>query len=373
MGMVNAVEIQAAVCREFGRPLSIETVHLDAPRKDEVQVDIDVCSICHSDIMAIDGHWRVVLPGVFGHEAVGRVSALGAAVSGLALGDRVVLSLIRFCGRCYFCQNGDLSFCETKFEIAQQSPLSLPGGPRLLQGLKVAAFAEKAVVHASQCIKIDDDVSGDVACTLSCGVMTGVGAATRTAPVAAGAAVAVVGAGGVGVNCIQGAALAGAQPIIALDVLASKLETARQFGATHAFDATQDPTELAEQVKALTEGRGVDIVFVAAGASRAIESAVDLVRNGGKVVVAGIPDHSAVVQFAARLFGGRGVSVIGSKMGSAQPHVDVPRLVSLFRANKLELDALVSRRYPLSEINEALDAARSGASLKNIIVCGGGA
>lgn len=369
---MNTVEIKAAVCREFGQPLSVEHILLDPPKKDEVQVDIEVCSICHSDIMAIDGHWNVALPGVFGHEAVGHVSAVGDTVSGLSVGDRVVLSLIRFCGRCYFCQNGDLSFCETSFDIARQSPLRLPDGTRLLQGLKVAAFAEKAVVHESQCIRVDSEVSGDVACTLSCGVMTGMGATTRTSPVSAGAAVVVVGAGGVGVNCIQGAALAGAHPIIALDVLDEKLDMARQFGASHTFNAKMDTAELASQVKALTHGRGADLVFVSVGASAAIESAVDLVRNGGKVVVAGIPGHSEVVQFAARIFGGRGVSVIGSKMGSARPQVDVPRLVELYRANKLELDGLISQHYALTDINEALDAARSGSSLKNIVVCGDG-
>lgn len=365
-------DIRAAVCREFGKPLSIETVHLDAPRRDEVEIEIETCAICHSDIMAIDGHWQVDLPGVFGHEAVGRVSALGDAVPGLAVGDRVVLSLIRYCGSCYYCQNGDLSFCETAFEIAGKSPLRLADGTRLLQGMKVGAFAEKAVVHHSQCIKVDDHVSGDVACTLSCGVMTGVGAVTRTNPVMPGSSVVVVGAGGVGINCIQGAALAGAHPVIALDVVDGKLDAARAFGATHGLNARMSAGDLAAQVKALTHGRGADVVFVAVGASAAIEGAVDLVRNGGKVVVAGIPAHNESVRLASRIFGGRGVSVIGSKMGSARPHVDVPRLVDLYQSKKLELDGLISDRYALEQINDALDAARSGTSLKNIITCGGG-
>lgn len=364
-------EIRAAVCREAGKPLSMETVLLDPPRRDEVEVEIETCAVCHSDIMAIDGLWASNLPGVFGHEAVGRVSAIGDAVTNVALGDRVVLSLVRYCGNCYFCLNGDLSFCETAFEIASSSPLSLPDGTRLLQGMKVAAFADKTVVHQSQCIKVDDHVSGDVACTLSCGVMTGVGAVTRTNPVMPGSSVVVVGAGGVGINCIQGAALAGANPVIALDVVDGKLEAAKTFGATHGLNARMDAGDLAKEVKALTHGRGADVVFVAVGASAAIESAVDLVRNGGNVVVAGIPAHSEHVKLASRIFGGRGVSVIGSKMGSARPHVDVPRLVDLYQTKKLDLDGLISRRYALSEINEALDAARSGTSLKNIITCGG--
>ncbi|MEQ8655588.1 MAG: alcohol dehydrogenase catalytic domain-containing protein [Kiloniellales bacterium] len=364
-------EILAAVCHEFAQPLRLETVRLAAPQEEEVQVDLEVCAICHSDLMAIDGHWNVSLPGVFGHEAIGRVSAVGEAVSGLAVGDRVVLSLIRYCGRCYFCQSGDLSFCEAEFNLARNSPLSLADGTPLTQGTKVGAFAEMAVVHQSQCIKVDAEISGEVACTLSCGVMTGIGAVTRTSPVAPATPVVVIGAGGVGINCIQGAALAGAYPVIALDVREEKLDKARQFGASHCLRADLDQLQLVAEVKRLTQGRGADIAFVAVGASAAIEGAVDLVRNGGKVVVAGIPAHSEVVKFASRTFGGRGVSIVGSKMGSARPHLDVPRLIDLYRSGKLDLDGLVAQRFALKQINEALDAARSGASLKNLIVLGG--
>ncbi|QKV18305.1 alcohol dehydrogenase catalytic domain-containing protein [Oricola thermophila] len=365
--------IRAAVCRLFGEPLSVESVQLADPVRDEVLVALESCAICHSDIMAISGRWKGKLPAVFGHEAVGRIEAVGEAVTGLSAGDRVVLSLIRFCGRCYYCQKGDLAFCEAEFGLASRSPLTLSDGTPVVHGMKVGAFAEKAVVHQSQCVPVDERLDGDIACTLSCGVMTGFGAVANTAEVAAGSSALVIGAGGVGINCVQGAALAGATPVIALDIHDEKLEISRRFGATHAFRADMDGASLAAEVKALTHGRGVDFAFVAVGHPPAIQQAVDLTRDGGQVIVAGIPGRDDIAEIIARTFGGRGISILGSKMGSARPHVDVPRLVDLHHAGHMHLDELVARRFRLDDINEALDLVRSGRELKCVIEFGGDA
>lgn len=362
--------IRAAVCRLFGEELSVEDVQLSDPQQDEVLVKLQTCAICHSDIMAISGRWNGKLPAVFGHEAVGLVESVGGGVTDLAVGDRVVLSLIRFCGHCYYCQQGDMAFCEAKFGLAAQSPLSLPDGTSVVHGMKVGAFAEKALVHQSQCVKVDDRLSSEIACTLSCGVMTGFGAVANTAGVSAGASALVIGAGGVGINCIQGAAIAGATPVIALDVHDEKLEISRQFGASHAFRADMDTASLASEVKALTHGRGVDYAFVAVGYPPAIQQAIDLTRDGGQVIVAGIPGREDIAEIIARTFGGRGISVLGSKMGSARPHVDVPRLVDLHHAGHLHLEELVARRFTLDGINEALDLVRSGRELKCVIEFG---
>lgn len=361
-------QVRAAVCHAFGEPLHVETVSLAPPKRDEVRVALEYCAICHSDIMSIDGRWGGSVPAVYGHEGVGRIEAAGSAVSSLAVGDRVVLSLIRFCGRCYYCEQGDFPFCETQMALDTESRLSMADGTPVVQGIKVGAFAEKVVVHESQCIPVDDDLGGDLACTLSCGVMTGFGAVTNTARMEAGATCVVVGVGGVGINCVQGAALAGASPVIAIDVHDEKLAMAHTFGATHTLSAGMGGEALADNVKALTGGRGADYVFVAVGHPPAIEQSVDLVRNGGNLVVAGIPGRTDTVTLVARVFGGRGVTIHGSKMGSARPHIDVPRMVSLHRQGHLKLAELVSNRYTLDDINQALDAVRDGRELKSVIV-----
>lgn len=362
--------IKAAICHAFGAPLELQDILLEAPLNDEVLVALDFCAICHSDIMAMSGKWGGSVPAVFGHEAVGRIEATGPAVSGLSVGDRVVLSLVRFCGRCYFCQNGDYAFCDASFDIAASSRLSLKDGTKVVQGMKVAAFAEKVVVHQSQCVGIEEELDGDLACTLSCGVMTGFGAVTNTTEVTPGSSALVIGLGGVGINSVQAASISGVTPLIALDVQENKLAIAKSFGATHTLRADLPAEQLLAEVQALTKGRGVDHAFVAVGYPPAIQQAVDLTRNGGTVVVAGIPGKDDISEIVTRTFGGRGISVIGSKMGSARPHLDIARLVDLHNCGALRLRELVSRRFHLDEINTALDLVRTGRELKSVIAFG---
>ena len=359
------MKIRAAVCRAFGAPLSIEEVTLADPGPGEVRVRLAACAICHSDLSYIDGAWGGSLPAVFGHEAAGVVEEIGAGVVGIAPGAHVVVALIRSCGGCFYCARGDQILCETVFPLDQRSPIRGGAGESIGHGLRTGGFAEAVVVHRSQVVEIPPQVPLDRACLLACGVITGVGAVTNTARVPAGSAVVVVGAGGVGLNAVQGAALAGARRIIAIDVAEAKLQAARRFGATDLLAAGADT---AARVQALTEGRGADYVFVAAGAKGAIEGAFGLIRKGGTVVIVGMPASGVETAFDPGSFAGWSQRVLGAKMGSARLAIDIPALVDLYRQGRLKLDELVSGRYPLARINEALDDARAGGALRNVIL-----
>jgi Zn-dependent alcohol dehydrogenase len=357
--------MKAAVCRAFKQPLSIEQVDLAGPQAGEVRVRIAACAICHSDLLAMDGAWGGDLPAVYGHEAAGVVEEVGPAVALLGPGDHVVVTLLRSCGHCYFCTGRESQHCETKLPLDLRSPLAARDGATIRQGLRTGAFAEQVVVDASQVATISREVPLDSACLLACGVITGVGAVLNTAAVRPGSHVATIGAGGVGLNCVQGAALSSAKVNVAIDVLPGKLAAARDFGATHTIDPRKEDAR--EAVCALTGGRGADYVFVAVGSAAAIEQGVTLVRRGGTLVVVGMPAEGVKVRFEAVDIAERGVRVLGSKMGSARPRVDIPLLADWYLQGRLKLDQLISGRYALDQINEALESARSGAALRNVI------
>lgn len=357
--------MRAAICHNFTQPLTVENVAIDSPVGPEVGVRVDYCAICHSDLMAIDGKWGGELPAIFGHEVVGKVEAVGREVTQLNIGDRVIVGLIRHCGACFQCQLGNYAFCEHDFALIRQSRVRLADGRPVVQGIKVGGFAEQVVVHQSQCVRIPDAVPGHVAGLFSCGVLTGIGTVSNVARPGIGASIVVVGAGGVGINCIQGAALAGANPVIAIDLVDTKLQLALLFGATETVNPERE--DVPARVRALTSGRGADCVIVAAGSIRAMEAAPELVRDGGQIVIAGIPGREDRLSLAGRLFGGRGVSVLGSKMGSARPKADIPRIIDAYLAGRLRVNDLVSSVFALEDINSALDGVRDGSALKNVI------
>jgi Zn-dependent alcohol dehydrogenase len=358
--------MKAAVCYEFGKPLHLEEIEIDPPQTDEVKVKIAACAICHSDIHYIDGAWGGTLPAVYGHEAAGIVTEVGAGVSQVKPGDAVVVSLLRSCGRCFYCAQGDSHLCEGKFALDQSSRLHSKTGSPIVQGMRTAAFAEYVVVEQSQVVRVPDGMALDSASLLACGVITGLGAVTNTAQIPFGSSVVVIGAGGVGLNSIQGAKLAGAHAIIAIDLLDSKLEAAKHFGATHTVNSkTQDAESV---VKTLTQGRGADYVFVTVGNARAMEQGIQYLRRAGTLVIVGMPASGAKSQFEMGDFAGYGQRILGSKMGSTRLQVDVPKLVQLYEQGELKLDELISGRYPLEEINEAIDAVKRGAALRNVIV-----
>ena len=358
--------MKAAVCRAFGEPLTIEDLELAAPAAGEVRVRISACAICHSDVTAADGGWGGVLPAVYGHEAAGVIEELGPGVEGLQAGDHVVVTLIRSCGHCHYCSQGKQVCCDGDFHLNSVSPLSTGEGASVTQGIATGAFAEQVVVDRSQVVAIPRDIPMDSASLLACGVITGLGAVVNTAQVPAGASVAVIGAGGVGLNAIQGAALSGANPIVAIDVKPEKLETAKAFGATHGFLAGSG--DLPGELRAITRGRGMDYVFVTVGAKVAFDSAYAMLAKGGISVLVGMPHSGVESAFEVVDFAYDCKGVLGSRMGNARIAVDIPYLVDLYRQGRLKLDELISGRFALERINEAIAEVKAGSALRNVIV-----
>ncbi len=362
--------VKAAVCRQFGAPLSIEEITVAPPGPGQVKVAVEACAICHSDIHFIDGAWGGRLPAVYGHEAAGTVSAIGEGVGTVSVGDRVVVSLIRSCGTCPGCAKGMPVTCTGRFTIDDTRPLTDATGETLVHGLKTGTFAEEAIVDASQVVAIPESIPVTSAALLGCGVITGFGAVTNTARIEAGADAVIIGCGGVGLNAVQGAAIAGAAQVIALDVADDKLEAAREFGATAAVSALAD--DVAEQVRALTGGAGADYVFVTVGAKPAIEQAFSLLAPGGAVVLVGMTATGVMVEVDATDIAGNSQRVLGSKMGAGRLPVDIPLLVSLYEDGRLKLDELVTATYPIEQINEAIDSVKRGEARRNVVVFGSG-
>ena len=357
--------IRAAVCRQFGRPLAIETLQLAQPGAGELRVRVQAVAICHSDISAADGAWGGTLPVVYGHEAAGIVEEVGEGVD-VAPGQSVVVTLIRACGHCRHCRRGELVACQSTFALDRRSPLSTPGGEPIVQGHRCGAFADQVVVHQSQVVVIDPSVAPASASLLACGVITGVGAVLNTAAVAPGSAVIVIGCGGVGLNVVQGARLAGAGVIVAVDPQPTKLELARRLGATHTADPTRD--DVAAVLADATDGSKADYVFVATGARAALDSALALVDSMGALVVVGMPPDGVTGTYDPGWLAGLNQRILGSKMGTSVISRDVPALLARYRAGEVELDGLISRTFPLEQINEAIDEVRAGSALRNVIV-----
>jgi S-(hydroxymethyl)glutathione dehydrogenase/alcohol dehydrogenase len=357
--------VKAAVCHAFGEPLTLVDVELESPGDDEVMVKVEACSICRSDISYLDGLWGGRLPAVFGHEVAGTIEQLGAGVEDVRRGDPVVVTIVRHCGRCHFCARGQPALCDTSFALDRRSPLRL-NGESVSQGLRVAGFAERVVVHSSQVIPLDAAVPFTSAAFVGCAVATGFGAVVRDADVRAGSSVVVVGAGGVGVNSIQAAALVGAHPIVAIEVSEQKLSAAGMFGATHTVDPSR--ADVAGAVRDVTGGRGADAVVVTVGDAQVIEAGIRLARRGGTVVVVGMPPSGVTVGLDLGELAHDGRRVVGSKLGSVRPAEDLPRLISLYRDGRWRLDELESGRFSLDQINEAVDHARRGETLRTLIV-----
>lgn len=358
--------MKAAVCREFNKPLQIENIRIALPQEGEVRVKLAACAICHSDITYMDGGWGGTLPMVLGHEAAGIVMETGARVRNIQVGDPVLVTLIRSCGHCADCENGQPYICATPFPIDEDSRLTSEKGEKVGQGLHTGAFAEEVVVDQSQLVVLPKDFPLDAASLLSCGVITGLGAVVNTAEVEYGSSVVVIGCGGVGLNAVQGAALVNAAPIIALDLVEEKLVAARVFGATHTINPLANDT--AKQVRALTHGRGADYVFVAAGSPKAFEQGLDLLAPSGTLVIVGMPPTGQKIEVEAGNIAGSGQKILGSKMGSTRLRIDIPKLVALYEAGNLKLDELITGRYPLDQINEAIDEVRADKALRNVII-----
>ncbi len=362
--------MKASVLFEQGAPLRVEEVDLEGPREGEVLVRMAASGVCHSCLHAADGSWKgVPVPIVLGDEGAGTVESVGAGVRDLEAGDHVILSWAPTCGRCHYCVIGRPNLCEKRLPGRGLLPdgttrMSLGGKPVYHYG-HVATYASRTVVHESSAIRIDPAMPLDRAALVGCSVMTGVGAVLNTARVPAGAAMAVFGTGGVGLNVVQGGAMVAAHPIIAVDVKPARLEHARALGATHAVDASKE--EPAAAIRRIT-GRGADFTFVAVGDARAVGQAADALAPGGTCVVIGVPPTGQTFPLDVRPLVTGERAIVGSSYGGARTREDLPRLVALYQAGKLKIDELITKRYGLEEANEAFRALAAGELGRGLIV-----
>ncbi len=365
--------IKAAVLTGAHTDLRVEELDLMPPRQGEVLVRMVAAGLCGTDLHAIDGDLAVPLPCVLGHEGAGVVEDIGPGVTDLIPGDHVILLWRASCGRCFYCSLGRPALCDMGLQIRQtgamldgETRFRRPDGEQIRHFLGASTFAERTVLPAAATVKIRPDVPLDRAALIGCGVMTGVGAVTNAAHVEVGSAVAVFGAGGVGLNVIQGAALVGAERIIAVDTRASKLDLARRFGATHTVDASShDPVAA---IAALTNGRGADYAFEAIGLPATVAQALACVRKAGTAIVVGLTSPQALVEINPLALVQQEKTLRGSLYGSAQLRFDMPRLLDLYVAGKLKLDELITRRYPLAEVNDAVLALRRGDVARAVLI-----
>ncbi len=364
--------MRAAVLEEQGKPLQVwDDVEIADPRPDQVRVRVTNCGICHSDVSAIDGAFPAPLPIVLGHEAAGVVDVVGENVAGLEPGDPVVLTPCPPCGTCYWCVRGEASLCVNSSGVMTNT---LPdgttglsrGGQTIYRGLNVGAFAEYVVTLATGAVKIASDVPLGVACVIGCAAQTGVGAVLNTARVEEGATVLVMGLGGIGLSVVQGARIAGAARILASDPVAQRREVAGSFGATDFLDPTRD--DVIARSRELTGGIGVDYAFETAGVAKLVEDGIAAVRNGGTIVCVGAPpiDQGISIPMASA-FTISEKKLIGCLLGSCHSLHEIPRLISLWQAGRLDLESLISRRRPLAEINEALDDLRASRGVRTVL------
>lgn len=365
------MKARAAVLFEARQKLSIEQVDVSDPRAGEVLVHMAAGGVCHSDLHVMKGDLSAPLPAILGHEGAGIVAAVGPGVKDVQPGDHVIPLWRLSCGECEYCTGGRPALCTAGIEIRKTG--TLPGGGTgfSLKGKEikrfggVSTFSEYSVIPEKALLKIPKDFPLDRAALLGCAVITGFGAVVNAAQVRPGSLVAVFGAGGVGLNVIQTAALSGAAMIIAVDLRDSKLEFARQFGATHSVNASQgNPVE---QVRAITGGRGVDYAFEVVGLPATMRQAFDVLARRGVAVVVGIGPTSAEVSIPVIPLAWEDRVLMGSLYGSARPRIDILKLMDLYRAGKLKLDELLTRSYPIEQINDAYAALERGEVARSVV------
>jgi len=365
------MKVKAAVFNAAREPLELREIELADPGRREVIVRTVAAGVCHSDLHFVDGVYPMVGPCVLGHESAGVVEAVGSDVEYVEPGDHVISCLSVFCGHCNHCLSGNPARCGGRATDRgpDEAPRVTLDGQPVQQFAHLSSFAEKMLVHENALVKIRQDMPLDRAALIGCGVTTGVGAVLRTAAVEAGETVAVIGCGGVGLAAINGAAIASAGRIIAVDRLPAKLELAKQFGATDVVDASQcDPVE---RVRELT-GRGVEHAFEAIGLKQTAEQAWGMLCTGGTATVIGmIPIGTKVEIDGWELL--REKKLQGSMMGSNRFRIDMPRYVEFYLSGKLELDALISTRITLDDINDAMAALRTGEVARQVIMFDGSA
>lgn len=358
--------MRAAVLESIPAMLEIDEVQIDKPGRREVLVRTVAAGLCHSDLHFMEGKYSHTTPTIPGHEVAGVVEAVGEDVVELKPGDHVIGCLSIFCGRCEYCLSGRPVLCTRQGleRTEEERPRLSRNGEPIHQFLRLSAFAEYLLVHENTLVKIREDMPLDRAALIGCAVTTGIGAVFNTAKVEPGSTVAVIGCGGVGLNSVQGAAIAGAGRVIAIDMLPWKLELAREFGATDLVNAAEG--DAVEQVRELTNG-GVEYSFEAIGLKVAAEQAFGMLRKGGTATVIGmIPEGQKIEIPGSDLLDEKRIQ--GSNMGSNRFRVDMPRYVDLYMQGKLKLDELVSARIGLDQINEGFEAMRRGDVARSVIM-----
>lgn len=363
--------MRAAVLETQGQPLRLcDDVEIEDPRPGQVRVRVSHCGVCHSDLSIVDGAFPSPVPVVLGHEAAGIVDAVGPDVTDLEPGDPVVLTPCPPCGTCYFCVRGEPSVCVNVIGISTNAfpdghtGLSR-GGERVYRGVNVAAFAEYVVTQATGAVKIPRGVPLDVACVVGCAVQTGVGSVFNTAQVVEGSTVLVMGLGGVGLSVVQGARVAGAERILASDPVSDRREAAKAMGATDLLDPSAE--DVVARSREIT-GVGVDYAFETAGRADLIQTGVAATRNGGTITAVGAPPIQESIQIGpAAAFVISGKRLLGTVLGGSNSLREIPRLVGLWQAGRLDLDALVTARRPLAQINEALDDLRASRGIRTVL------
>lgn len=358
--------MKAAVCYEFGKPLSVKEIKLAEPAEGEVRVKVAGTAICHSDVHDLKGELPGPVPFVGGHETAGHVEALGQGVTSVKVGDPVVVSLLASCGECYYCITGMPHLCPAKFAPPNSPRITTADGQPIAQRGSIGGFAEYVLVDQSQLVVLPGDMPLDRAALLACGVITGFGAVVNRTQVKAFQSVVVMGVGGVGINAIQGAAYVGAYPVIAVDMLDVKLETAKKFGATHAVNA--GAADAADKIRQLTSGRGADYVYVTVGSIAAIKQGMSFTGSRGTIVLIGLPPAASELCFSPLEIIPTEKNIIGGFMGATNLQVDIPQLVAMYQSGRLKLDELITGRYRLEDINEAIAETEKGEGLRNVIM-----
>jgi NDMA-dependent alcohol dehydrogenase len=365
------MKAKAAVLFEVGQRLDIREVDVQAPRPGEVLIRMAAGGVCHSDLHAMTGHLVVALPAILGHEGAGVVADVGPGVTSVKPGDHVIPLWRLSCGVCEYCSDGRPALCNAGMQVRMTGRLpdgttrfSLDG-KEIKHFTGVSTFSEYSVVPEAAVLKIPQDLPLDRAALLGCAVITGVGAVINCARVRPGSSVVVFGTGGVGLNAVQGARIAGAEKIVAVDLLDRKLEFAKKFGATHTVNAaTGDPVA---QVRALTGGRGVDYAFEVIGLPKTIRQAYDCLAKRGMAVVVGVTPMTMEVAVPVMSLVFEERVLTGSIYGSSRPRIDIPKLIDLYRAGTLKLDELLTRTYPFKEINEAYAALERGEVARSVV------
>lgn len=365
---------KAAIATAVGSPLEIADIDVAPPQAGEIRIQMGASGVCHSDLSVTKGVLPIALPAVLGHEGAGTILELGDGVDHLSVGDHVVVSWVPQCGACYFCEHDQGELCEVG-SLASMSGGLLDMTSRVSRdGIPVSVmaasgtFAEEAVIPAIGAVKIDPEIPLTAGALIGCGVLTGFGAATNTASIRKGDTVAVIGCGGVGLNVIQGAKHAGAERIIAVDMVDGKLQTAQKFGATDIVNPSTDGDAVAK-VMELSGGRGADVAFEVIGLGATIEQALQMTRRGGQAVIVGVPsfDTMLTVNPAMDLLVNE-KQIRGCWYGSSNVHRDVPKLAGLYQGGSLMLDELMSAQISLAQVNEALENMGSGEIARSVIV-----